>query len=246
FFDRLDDKRVLLIGAGEMGQETLRYLTEAGARHVTVMNRNIERAEQLASQLGAVVADWDSLVDQLSEADLVVSTTGAAQPIVTSDMYRSVSRRRHQRPLFVLDLAVPRDFAADLGEFSSVYLYSLDDLQAVCEMNRKSRQAEWPQAERIIESETVRFMTELQHRDSAPTIRRFREQAELAKDRELRRLWNRLEKVSEADQREITRSFDRLVNKLLHPPLESLRDEARQGNTAGLLDALKRLFQLHD
>lgn len=247
FFDRLDDKRVLLIGAGEMGQETLRYLVEAGAKQVIVMNRHVDRAEQLAAQLGGVVAAWDSLIDQLSEVDLVVSTTGAAQPIVTSEMYRGVSRRRHQRPLFVLDLAVPRDFAAELAEFSSIYLYSLDDLQAACEVNRKSREAEWPKAERIINAETARFMTDLQHRETVPTIRRLREQADLAKDQELSRLWNRLEKVSQSDQREIARSFDRLVNKLLHPPLESLRDEAaRQGNTAGLLEALKRLFQLHD
>jgi len=190
--------------------------------------------------------DWDRLTDQLSEVDLVVSTTGATEPIVTVDMYRQINKRRHQRPLFVLDLAVPRDFAPELSEFSSVYLYSLDDLQTACEANRKAREAEWPKAERIIEEETARFMADLHHRATAPTIRRLREQANEAKDLELRRLFNKLDSASAADRNEISRAFDRLVNKLLHPPLESLRDEAQQGNSAGLLDALKRLFQLHD
>jgi len=246
FFDRLDDKRVLLIGAGEMGQETLRYLVDAGARHVIVVNRNPERAQELADSIGGAPAPWESLTQQLTEVDLVVSTTGSPEPIVTAGMFGPIVRRRHQRPLFVLDLAVPRDFAPDLAAFSNVYLYSLDDLQAICERNRRSREAEWPVAQRIINAEVARFMAELQHRETAPTIRRLRDQANRAKDLELQRLGNRLAHLSEADQREIARSFDRLVNKLLHPPLESLRDQAHQGDHTGLLDALRRLFQLHD
>jgi glutamyl-tRNA reductase len=176
----------------------------------------------------------------------VIGTTGASQPVVTADAYRAIQERRAQRPLFLLDLAVPRDFDPAIGEFLGVYLYSIDDLQQVCEANRHAREKEWPKAERIIEDETARFMTDLSHRATGPTIRLLKARADEVKEDELLRLLNKLGKVDEQTAGEIRRSFDRLVNKLLHPPLESLRDEAANGPPHKLLDALKRLFQLQD
>jgi glutamyl-tRNA reductase len=148
--------------------------------------------------------------------------------------------------LFVLDLAVPRDFDARIGEFLGVYLYSIDDLQQACQANRRRREKEWPKAERIIEAETARFMGELHHRATGSTIRRLKAQADRVKEEELRRLFNKLGELDERTRGEIGCSFDRLVNKLLHPPLESLRDEAESGPPQGLIEALKRLFQLTD
>jgi glutamyl-tRNA reductase len=127
-----------------------------------------------------------------------------------------------------------------------VYLYSIDDLAQACEANRRAREKEWPKAERIIEAETARFMADLNHRATGPTIKRLREQAERLRQEELQRLLNKLGSIDERTRQEISRSFDRLVNKLLHPPLESLRDEARSGSPHGLLEALVRLFQLKD
>lgn len=246
-FERFDDKKVLVIGAGEMGEETLRYLIEEGARDITIVNRNRERAEALAELLGGRVSAWDKLAEHLVEADIVVSTTAASEPIVTAAKFRKISEARAQRPLFILDLAVPRDFDPAIGDFTGVYLYSVDDLGKHCERNRKEREREWPKAERIIEEETARFMTDLHHRSTGPTIKRLKARADEVKAEELARLLNKLgPSVDPRVRAEIERGFDRLVNKLLHPPLESLRDEASQGAPHGLLEALKRLFQLSD
>jgi glutamyl-tRNA reductase len=127
-----------------------------------------------------------------------------------------------------------------------VYLYTIDDLAAVCERNRDERHEELPIAQRIIEEETERFMADLYHRATGPTIRRLRETCVALKEEELKRLFNRLPALDADARREIAQSFERLVNKVLHPPLESLRDEAQRGTPHALLDALKRLFQLRD
>lgn len=245
-FERFDDKKVLVIGAGEMGRETLRYLVDAGAQHVTIVNRNPERAMALASEFEGHVEPWNSLDELLIEADLVVSTTGASEPIVTLDRYRHIEPDRYQRTLFVLDLAVPRDFDPAIGDCLGVYLYSVDDLQRACETNRKQREKEWPKAQKIIDLETDRFLAEWSHRVTGPTIRQLKQSTDEIKQQELRRLLNKIGQLDPQIESEIELSFDRLVNKVLHPPLESLRDEAQKGTHHGLLDALKRLFQLDD
>jgi glutamyl-tRNA reductase len=245
-FERFDDKKVVLIGAGEMGQETLRYLADAGARHVTVVNRSHEKALELAEAWKGRAVAWDLLLDSLATADVVVSTTGAAEPIVTLPDFRTIEPRRQQRNLFVLDLAVPRDFDPAIGDCLNVYLYSLDDLRQACDRNREMRKQEWPFAERIIEEETASFMADLHHAATGPTIQRLRETCRNVKKDELARLFNKLPGLDDKSQREIDRSFDRLINKLLHPPLESLRAEARHGIPHHLIEALKRLFQLKD
>lgn len=243
FFERFDNKQILVIGAGEMGEETLRYLVAEGAREITIVNRSRVRAERLAREIAGQVADWEQLDDLLVDADLVVSTTGATEPIITAHQFRHVAARRGQRVLLILDLAVPRDFDAEIAHFADVYLYSIDDLSEACEQNRREREREWPQAERIIEEEAARFMAEMNHRATGPTIRRLQALAEEIKQQEIQRLMNRVP-LDERLREEVQRSFDRLVNKLLHPPLESLRGEAREGTPHGLIEALKRLFKL--
>ncbi len=245
-FERFDDKNVLVIGAGEMGEETLRYLQDEGARDITVINRRFERAQQLAERWQARAEAWEKLLELLTRADLVISTTGAEQPIVTLAMYKQIEAARFQRPLFILDLALPRDFEPAVGDRLGVYLYSIDDLQAACERNRRERDRELPAAIHIVEQETGRFMTELHHRSTAPIIKRLREGWQQPKDDELKRLFNKLPELDARAKGEISQAFERLVNKLLHPPLESLRSEAENGPPHGLLDALKRLFQLKD
>lgn len=245
-FERLDDKAVLVVGAGEMAEETLRYLQDAGARNITVVNRDPERAERLAARFHGSAAPWGERFAQLTRADLVVSTTGAEGFVVRLEDYKAIEPARYQRPLFVLDLAVPRDFDPAIGDRVSVYLYSLDDLKLACEANRKARELEWPAAKRIIDEETGHFMTELHHRATGPTIKRLKENATSLMEEEVRRLLNRLEPIDERAQSEVRQSFRRLVNKLLHPPLESLRHDAQTGGHHGLLDAIKHLFQIRD
>jgi glutamyl-tRNA reductase len=153
---------------------------------------------------------------------------------------------RYQRTLLILDLAIPRDFDPHINELTGVFLYSIDDLSAACVKNREEREKEWPKAQRIIEEETSRFMADLHHRATAPTIRRLKARADEVKTDELARLFNKLGNIDAKARNDIAGAFDRVVNKLLHPPLESLRDEAEQGTPHGLLDALKRLFKLKD
>jgi glutamyl-tRNA reductase len=246
FFERFDDKHVLLIGAGEMGEETLRYLIDEGAKQITIVNRSRERAQALAKRITGNVAPWDDLHSLLVQADLVVTTTGATEPILTANDFWQIHHDRVQRPLFILDLAVPRDIEPTISEFVGVYLYSVDDLKATCQVNQAAREKEWPKAERIIEDETTKFMAELNHRATGATIRRLKEQADRVKAAELERLLKKLPELDESSKSEITQTLNRVVNKLLHPPLESLRDEAQSESHRGLLDALKRLFQLKD
>jgi glutamyl-tRNA reductase len=245
-FERFDDKQVLVIGAGEMAEETLLYLRDAGARQITVINRGHDRAGSLAERCGGRAAAWEELDRLLTMADLVVSTTGAAQPIVSLARYRQIEAERFQRPIFILDLAVPRDFDPAISDCLGVYLYSVDDLGAACQRNRQRRDRELPRALAIVEEETQRFMAELHHRATGPIIQRLRQGWQALRDQELARLFNKLPELDQRGRAEIEQAFDRYVNKLLHPPLESLRDESRHGAPHGLLEALKRLFKLKD
>jgi glutamyl-tRNA reductase len=245
-FERFDDKQILVIGAGEMSRETLRYLLDRGARHITIVNRSTGAAQQLATECGGRVASWDQLHDRLIEADLAISATGASEPILTAAQFRSIHASRYQRTLFLLDLAVPRDFDPAIGDCLGVYLYSIDDLQSACEANRRLREREWPQAQRIIDLETERFLADWHHRVTGPAIRQLRESTELIKQAEMHRLLNKLGSIDPQVENEIRAAFDRLVNKMLHPPLETLRDVAQSGAPHGLLDALRRLFQLKE
>ncbi|MFO7905834.1 MAG: glutamyl-tRNA reductase [Pirellulaceae bacterium] len=245
-FETFQDKNILLLGAGEMGEETLRYLKDEGAQTVAILNRNPERAKPLAEKLGASVDDWQHLENRITWADLIVSTTASRETIVTVEQFETVQKQRAERLLFVLDLAVPRDFDPRIAQFSNVYLYCIDDLQAICDKNRKAREREWPKAARIVDEETVRCVSDWYHRATAPTIQRLHQQADQVKNDEIQRLLNKLGNIDPHSEKEIKRAFDRLTKKLLHPPLESLRDEARTGPPHGLLAALRHLFQISE
>jgi glutamyl-tRNA reductase len=251
-FERFDDKRTLVVGAGDMAEETLQYLKDQGARDVTVVNRSPDRAAELAQRWGGRTRPWDELLDAIAESDVVVSTTAADEPIVNREQFLAVEQRRrlgsklHSGPLFILDLAVPRDFDPAIGDRPEVYLYSVDDLRAACERNRALRDKELPAAMRIIRQETERFAAELHHRATGPIIRQLKAGWEKPKEEELRRLFNKLPDLDERGRAEIREAFDRLLAKLLHPPLESLRDASRHGIPNALADALARLFRLKD
>jgi len=245
-FERFDDKRILIVGAGEMAEETVRYLKDEAARDIVVTNRSFDRAKELAAAWQGSAAPWEKLPELVAAADLVISTTGSRETVLTVEQFAAVEAKRYQKPLFILDLAVPRDFDPAIGDRLGVYLYSIDDLEHACRRNRRARDKELPSAIRIVEEETSRFMAELHHRATAPIIRRLREGWHQPKDDELRRLLNKMPELNESQREEIRQAFDRLINKLLHPPLESLRSEAEHGTPHGLLEALKRLFQLRD
>jgi glutamyl-tRNA reductase len=244
-FDRFNDKTVVVIGAGEMAEETLRYLKDEGVREILVVNRSLPRAERLAAVWGGSVRPFDQLDACMAQADVIVSTTGAERPIVDAARFSAVRRRAGDKPVFILDLATPRDFepaVADVDE--NVFLYDIDALEATCEKNRQQRSKEIERARRIIDEETGRFVHDIYHKATGPIISQLREGWRQVREEEERQLFARLSHLKDEDRQLIQRSIERIVNKLLHPPLEALRDEARHGTPHGLLDALKRLFRL--
>ena len=249
-FERLDNKKILVLGAGEMAEETLNYLADHGAKNITVCNRSTDRAKKLADRFSGTVAPWDQLIDQLISADMVISTTSSTEPVMTATAFGPVVDARRQKPIFILDLAVPRDFENAISDELNVYLYSLDDLQRECERNLNSRKSEWPAAIKIVEAETEKFFGDVRRRAGGSTIAQLKRQANEVREEELQRLMNRLESASDNDRAQIEQAFHRLVNKILHPPLESIREDSTNESTEdqpkNLLDAMKRLFQLHD
>ena len=245
-FERFDDKRVLLIGAGKMAAETLRYLCDAGARDVHVVNRTAGRADQLAKRLGGTARSYKDLSAEVITADLIVSTTGATEPVVTLEGFLAIEPQRQGRPLVVLDLAVPRDFDPRIGKRAGVWLYSVDDLGQACEANRQRRQREMPAALTIVDEETRRFMGDLHHRSTVPVIEQLRAGWNETGEAELDRLFRKLPDLDDAARDEIRRAFDRYAAKMLHPPMASLRDESHAGPPHRLLDALRRLFNLKE
>ncbi len=247
FYERLDDKRCLVIGTGEMGEEAVRYLVDARAKNLRIINRSLEKAQFMAAQYRALAVPWTELNNELGFADLVVSVTGATLPIVTHEHFKRIRSQSQRGTCLILDLAVPRDFEPSIGDLPDVYLYSIDDLKQVCDRNLKLRKEEWPKGQSIVQEEVDRFLNQQGLRSDRSTIQSLKAQAEAIKQAELERLRSKLapHSLSEDSYKEIEHSFHRLVNKLLHPPLESLRTEQSESR-ATLLAALKRLFQLQD
>jgi glutamyl-tRNA reductase len=246
-FDQFRDKLVLVIGAGEMAEETLRYLQAEGVGKIVVVNRSPDRAARLAADWGGTSQPFEELDRWLAAADVIVSTTGAQQPIVSTERFRQTRTVSGEKPVFILDLGAPRDFEPGIAQIDeNVFLYDIDDLEATCQRNRQARAAELETGQRIIEEETSRFLHEIYHRATGPIIQRLREEWHEVRDAEVQRLFAKLSHLPAEDRDAIERSIERIVNKLLHPPLEALRDQAREGTPHSLLDALKRLFHLRD
>ncbi len=245
-FERLDNKRILVIGAGDMANETLTYLKGEGGSDIVVVNRTLENAEILAHRFGGRIESWNRLPAEVAAADLIISTTGATGAVIDVPLFDSIESQRKQKPLFMLDLAVPRDVHPEIGDRQNVYLYTLDDLQKVCDRNLESRKNQFPKAMKILDQETDRFLSEMRGRASDSTIVALRDQANRTKEAELTWLMNRIgDDISEDQRAVIEQAFHRLVNKMLHSPLKSVRDDSEKGSNS-LLEAMRRLFQLGD
>lgn len=243
-FERLNDKKTLVLGAGEMAEETLKYLADYGAKSIAVSNRNREKAEKLAKEWNGNVVDWENRVEAFVNSDLVICATGASEPIVSLEQINmSKPTNRSCRPLFILDLAVPRNVDVRIAERENIYLYSVDDLEVACSRNKELRDREIPKALRIVDQEAEKFIININTRSSIDAIKKLRESWTQIKDAELERLFNKIS-YGPHEEEEIRYAFDRLVNKLLHSPTVSIRSASNNENGPKLLDALKRLFKL--
>jgi glutamyl-tRNA reductase len=242
-FSRFDNKTVLIIGAGEMAEETLQYLRSEGVQRIVVANRSPERAARLASEFGGEAVPFDQLDHWMAIADVIVSTTGSDDILIHRARFEAVRKQSRQQPVFILDLAAPRDFDPAIADIDdNVFLYDIDALEETCRKNRKLRKAEVQRAMEMITEQTERFMQEVYHRATGPVIHRLREHWNQISRSELDRLYRRIPDLNEEQRAAIEVTIQRIVNKLLHPPLEALKDEAKAGTPEGLLQAIRRLF----
>jgi glutamyl-tRNA reductase len=245
-FNHFNDKIVLVIGAGEMAEETLRYLKDEGVQDIVVVNRSPDRAQRMAGEWGGRAMPWSDLNKWLGLADVIVSTTGADKPIVDADLFKKVRDQSGGKEAFILDLGAPRDFASNVGDLDNVFLYDIDSLRQTCEKNRKARIREIDKARQLIDDEAAKFMAEFYRRASGEVVSRLMNDWHGVSKEELDRLFKKLPHLTSKDREQIEQTVGRIVNKLLHPPLEALKDEAREGTPHGLINALKRLFGLND
>jgi len=243
-FNDLSQKTVMLIGAGEMIELSARHLAENSIGHMIVANRTVERAELLAKEFGAEAISLAEMPLRLADADIVISSTASQLPVLGKGAVERALKGRKHRPVFMVDIAVPRDIEPEVGELNDIYLYTVDDLKDVVQENLKSRQEAASEAEKIIDDKVVEFMRWAHSLDAVPTIRALRESATAIRESEINRAKRQLARgENPADVLEqLARS---LANKLTHDPTAALRQADHDGDAA-LLEAARRLFNLSD
>jgi glutamyl-tRNA reductase len=244
-FDRFHDKTVLVIGAGKMGGLTLRHLRDLQPQRILVTNRSPERASEIARDCAGQSIPWAQLDDALACADIVLSTTGAAEPIVTRARLAPILARRSGGPMVILDIAVPRDFDPAIHDGDRVCLFNIDDLQRIREQTLAERRHHIAPAEAIVDQETERFVADWARRRNGPTIAQLTDDFERKRRAILTKLMTRLNgKLTESDRKSIEGAFRLLQNQFLHGPISALGEASRDGGGSSLLDALRQLFRL--
>jgi len=236
-FGSLNGRTVFLVGAGKMSELAARHLVQQGAGAILVTNRTQERARQLAEPFNGRVIPFDQLYEAATEADIVISSTGAPHPIFRREHGQAFMHRRRNRPMFFIDIAVPRDVDPAMNKVDGVFVYDIDDLQAVAASHMAERSAQAGDAESLIAAEVERFHQRRRTVNVAPAIVTLQRQAEEIRQAELRRIQARLGPLS-AEQLAAVEALTRgLVNKFLHPPIQALKQAARE-NDAARLEAL--------
>jgi glutamyl-tRNA reductase len=243
-FGDLANRTVMIVGAGEMAELAVTHLKDEGIRTVLVANRNFHRAVALAEQVGGRAITFDEIREALVEADIVISSTGAPHLILKREDLAAVVPRRHYRPIFLIDIAVPRDIDPKVNELDNVYLYDIDDLQAVVAMNMASREREAVRAEALVEREVGQFMEWLQTLEVVPTIVSLRERLEAVRRAELANALANLGGLRPDQEEALAALTTAIVNKILHAPMAELKRQAAARNGHECAAALRALFGL--
>jgi glutamyl-tRNA reductase len=245
-FDDLAEKTVLLIGAGEMAELAAKNLADNGVGGLLVVNRSPGRAAALANKFGAEAMGWDRLSQGLWRSDIVITSTTAPQAVLHSQTVAGAMRMRRNRPLFIIDIAVPRDVEPAVGELSNVFLYDIDDLQHVVEANLAQRRRQIPRVRAIIQEEVADFLSWFRARDVVPTIIDLRQQLDQIRETELEWVMRRLGGLSDQERDVILTFSRRLVNKILHQPTVYLKQHADGRETYLYTEAIRDLFGIED
>ena len=243
-FRDMKSLHVLILGGGEMAKLTGIHLRAQHVKQIVVSSRTRETAEALAQDIDAEVADWAARDEALVAADIVITATGAPHAILSRDQVAQVMRARRERPLFIIDIALPRDVEPDAGRLEQVFLYNIDDLQSIVQENLARRTAELALAEKIIDEETARFASWMQSRDIIPTVVALRQRFESIRRAELTRLQQKYTTLPPEAHAQIDQITRLIVEKLLLTPTEQLKAVSDDALAATYSDTLSRLFSL--
>jgi glutamyl-tRNA reductase len=245
-FGDLQDRAVLLIGAGEMSELAARHLVGHGVSRVTVTNRSPEPARELAQMFEGAVVSFDRLMEAVAEADIIISSTASPHHLVQYADVAGMIKARRNRSMFFIDIAVPRDIDPRVNTIENVYLYDIDDLQAVAESNIRDRKKEAERAEAIVENEVARFCQWYGSLEVIPTVRLLKEKLEAIRQRELEKAYSVLSSPSDKDRRVLDALTSAILKKILHDPITVLKRADQDSSGVILVDAVRRLFGLEE
>lgn len=244
-FDHFDDKTILCIGAGKMTSLVIQHFAPLKPGRLVICNRDPLKAGALASRFGGTSAPLETLDEQLALADIVITSTAATEPIIRRDQFAKLLRRRRYRTAFLIDLAVPRDVEAAVGELEHVYLYNLDDLQRVVAQTRGQRKEAVDAAQAIVKRHVDEFDAWLQRRALGPSIEQLYARHHAMAGEEFSRVVGRMPNLSEADRAHLQEMTRRIVNKVLHDPIEALKHiDSSNGPPSDYRHAIEKLFKL--
>lgn len=241
-FQDFEDKVVFIIGAGEMCELVVKNLCEEGIKTVMVTNRSYENAVILANAYGGSAVKYDLLNEYLPKADIVISSTSAPHYVFHPDHVRDGIKARRGNPMFLIDIAVPRDIDPEVGKMNNVYLYNIDDLQSAVAKNVEDRAKEVESCKVIIEGEIERFMLWVEETKIAPVVARLREHFHKIGEDELLRLKPKLKNIQDEDWERVVYTMERTINKLLHQPAKVGKQEAKNGGGHKYVEVVKKLF----
>ena len=245
-FGELRSKTILLIGAGKMSELAARHLHRAGCARILVTNRTRSRADEMAALVEGQVIDYESFPARLPEMDIVITSSRAPDYLLRKDDMRQVLRKRQNRPIFLIDIAVPRNIDPAVDELENIYLYDIDDLGREVEANRKARQKEAEQAEQIIEEEIERLFAKMRAREVAPVIVSLQAHLEELSKAEMDRVRGKLGALTPQQEEALAAYTRGLLNKIAHGPLTEIRRAATQPEGDRILTLIRRMFRLED
>lgn len=245
-FGSFKGKTILLIGAGEMSELAAKHLINNGVEKIFITNRTYARAAQMADNFYGTAIEFEKLSEKLQDVDIVISSTGAPGYVIDASMIEKTLRRRRNRLLFLIDIAVPRDIDPAAGEIENVYLYNIDNLQGIVDSNLKSRKKEAEKAEVIIDEELSKYMQWVSTLEVVPTIVSLREKMEGIIRGELAKSGAWMENLSVEERRNVELLVNSIINKVLHDPITGLKEESRDNGALPYIAAIRRLFGLDE
>lgn len=245
-FGALEGKKVLLIGAGEMAELAVEHLIRNRADNIFVANRTFERGVALAEQFNGNPIHFEEIADHLHQVDIIISSTGSPGFIIGPEHIKGIMRGRRNRPLFFIDIAVPRDIDPEINRLSNIYVYDIDDLKGVIEENMEDRSREAIKAERIIAEAVIRFRHWFESLSVVPTIVALQKKLDVIAAAELNKTLHALNHLSRHDREAIERMTQSLIHKILHDPILWLKCDGHDNDRAALLDITRKLFKLDE